>query len=226
VIEFYGGYQVYSESGVDLTLLRENLRRSLDERWARNCRSAAFGRACEEAGRSHRGLPRKYLPQAELHNPGALLRQLQCHRVEFVVIGGLAMLAHGSAYVTNDCDLCYARRPDNLAALAQAFAPLHPCLRRGTTGLPLVLDSPTLEAGLHFSLATDLGYVDLFAAVTGIGEFPEVLRHSEERSVAGLCFRVLTLDGLLASKRAVGRRHDHLHLLELEELKKLHDDIP
>ena len=32
-IEFYGGYEVYSESGIDLTLLRENLRKSLEERW-------------------------------------------------------------------------------------------------------------------------------------------------------------------------------------------------
>src|SRR4051794_11050826 len=35
-IEFYGGYQVYSESGVDLTLLRENLKRSPTERLEAN----------------------------------------------------------------------------------------------------------------------------------------------------------------------------------------------
>ncbi len=37
-IEFYGGYEVYSESGVDLTLLRNNLRRSLEQRWERGHR--------------------------------------------------------------------------------------------------------------------------------------------------------------------------------------------
>ncbi len=45
MIEFYGGYQVYSESGVDLTLLPENLRRSLEQRWENNCRGVALARA-------------------------------------------------------------------------------------------------------------------------------------------------------------------------------------
>ncbi len=38
-IEFYGGYQVYSDSGVDLTLLRENLKRTIEERLADNARA-------------------------------------------------------------------------------------------------------------------------------------------------------------------------------------------
>jgi hypothetical protein len=36
MIEFYGGYQVYSESGIDLTLLRENLKHTPTER-LRSC---------------------------------------------------------------------------------------------------------------------------------------------------------------------------------------------
>ena len=35
MIEFYGVKEVYSESGIDLTLLRENLERTLEERWER-----------------------------------------------------------------------------------------------------------------------------------------------------------------------------------------------
>src|SRR6516162_494759 len=38
-VQFYGGYQVYSESGVDLTLLRENLKRSIDKRWEHHYRA-------------------------------------------------------------------------------------------------------------------------------------------------------------------------------------------
>jgi hypothetical protein len=35
--------------------------------------------------------------------------------------------------------------------------------------------------------------------------------------------QVLTLGGLIAAKKAAGRAKDRLHLLELEELKKLRD---
>jgi len=42
VIEFYGGYEVYSESGIDLTLLRENLKLTVTERWERNAAAAEF----------------------------------------------------------------------------------------------------------------------------------------------------------------------------------------
>src|SRR5947208_3463039 len=37
-IQFYGGYQVYSESGIDLTLLRENLKKTVTERLEKNQR--------------------------------------------------------------------------------------------------------------------------------------------------------------------------------------------
>ena len=57
MIEFYGGYQVYSESGVDLTLLRENLRRSLETRWENSRMSAVVAWTFTEFFRSARGLP-------------------------------------------------------------------------------------------------------------------------------------------------------------------------
>jgi Flp pilus assembly protein TadB len=40
-MEFHGGYQAYSESGIDLTLLREQLKRTVTERWENNARVAA-----------------------------------------------------------------------------------------------------------------------------------------------------------------------------------------
>ena len=41
-MDFYGGYQVYSESGVDLTLLRENLKLTVTERVQANARALYF----------------------------------------------------------------------------------------------------------------------------------------------------------------------------------------
>jgi hypothetical protein len=143
--------------------------------------------------------------------------------VQFVLIGGLAMISHGSAYITKDLDICYNRTPPNLAALASAFAALHPYLRGAPPGLPFHFDAATLQAGLNFTLTTDLGDVDLLGEVSGIGHYDRVLTQSEEHEMFGIKVRVLSLDGLIAAKKAAGRLKDRTHLLELEELKKMRD---
>ena len=49
-----------------------------------------------------------------------LLDALTNSRVEFIVIGGFAATAHGSAHVTVDLDVVYRRTPQNLDHLARA----------------------------------------------------------------------------------------------------------
>jgi hypothetical protein len=51
MIEFYGGYQVYSESGVDLTLLRHNLKLTVTQRWEQHARALKMVQAFREAVR-------------------------------------------------------------------------------------------------------------------------------------------------------------------------------
>ena len=53
-IEFYGAYQVYSENGVDLTLLRQNLKLVVTARWEQNLRALEVVEAFREAGRVRR----------------------------------------------------------------------------------------------------------------------------------------------------------------------------
>jgi hypothetical protein len=226
MIEFYGGYQVYSESGVDLTLLRENLRRSVEERWENNRRAVALVHALEDSGRAQRGLPTRSEHELLMFDPAAILSQLLKHQVELVLIGGLAMRTHGSAHVTDDLDICYHRTATNIASLAAALAPLHPYMRGAPPGLPFHFDAETIQAGLNFTLTTDRGPVDVLGEVSGVGTYEQALAQSEERALFGLTVRVLSLDGLIAAKKAAGRRKDQAHLLELEELKKLKDAPP
>ena len=156
-----------------------------------------------------------------MFDPEAIVRRLNEQGVEFVVIGGLAMIAHGSAYLTKDLDVCYERSPSNLAALVAALAPLHPYLRGAPPGLPFRLDVPTLQAGLNFTLTTDCGDLDLLGEVSGVGAYPQVRAQSKEQSMFGLSIRILSVDGLIAAKKAAGRVKDQSHLLELIELKKM-----
>jgi hypothetical protein len=222
-VEFYGNYQVYSESGVDLTLLLRNLRRSVEERLKRNSRGVRLAAELDRAGRSARSESTGVELAAMAMQEEPLIHLLTDHDVEFVLIGGLAMRVHGSAHITDDFDVCYRRTPENIARLAAAFAPMHPYLRGAPPGLPFRFDPPTIQAGLNFTLDTDLGDVDVLAEVSGIGTYEQALAQSKEYTIFGRPVQVLTLVGLIAAKKAAGRAKDRLHLLELEELKKLRD---
>jgi hypothetical protein len=222
-IEFYGGYQVYSESGVDLTLLRRNLERTVEERWENNRRALALGQVLQEANAARLGRSVEDNRRQIMVDAVGIVRQLLAHQVEFVVVGGQAMRAQGAAYITEDLDLCYRRTAQNIAAIAAAFAPLHPHLRGAPPGLPFAFDAPTIQAGLNFTLTTDLGEVDLLGEVSGIGNYDRVYAQSDELDVLGGKVRVLSVDGLIAAKKAAGRNKDRAHLLELEELKKLRE---
>ena len=139
-------------------------------------------------------------------------------KVEFVIIGGWSAILHGSAYNTNDLDICYSREPKNLERLAKALAPFHPRLRDLPPELPFVWDAATLRNGTVFTRLTDLGAIDLFAEVAGLGGFDEakrnsVLVHAFDRDVW-----TLDLPGLIRSKRAAGRSKDLQVLPELEGL--------
>ena len=72
--------------------------------------------------------------------------------VRFIVIGGVAATAHGSAQLTNDLDVVYAREPDDIQRLATALAPHHPYLRGVPPGLPFRFDAATIKRGLNFTL--------------------------------------------------------------------------
>lgn len=55
-----------------------------------------------------------------------LLETLVGGHVEFIVIGGMAATAHGSAHVTVDLDVVYGRSAENIARLAATLEPLKP----------------------------------------------------------------------------------------------------
>lgn len=141
-------------------------------------------------------------------------------RVRFVIVGGLAVAIHGSSYVTFDLDFCYELDPENLSRLAQALGPYHPRLRGAPAGLQFRFDEDALRGGLNFTLTTDVGDIDLMGEVAGVGDYAASLAASEQVELFGATFDVLTLEALIASKRAAGRPKDLLVLPELEALRE------
>lgn len=147
-----------------------------------------------------------------------LLRTLADAGVEFIVVGGLASVAHGSSRLTQDVDVVYARNKDNLDRLTRTLAPLHPYLRGAPRGLPFVFDTATLQAGLNFTLETDAGDIDLLGEIVGGGGYSELLPHSIELEMFQCRVRCLGLKKLIEVKRAAGRPKDLEALAELEAL--------
>ena len=56
----------------------------------------------------------------------ALLAVLAEHEVAFILVGGVAAIAHGSAHLTQDLDIVYQRSPDNLQRLVAASQRINP----------------------------------------------------------------------------------------------------
>jgi len=150
----------------------------------------------------------------------AILRALSEHGVDYVVIGGAAMQIRGSAHVTFDLDLAYARSDDNLKRLADALAPFTPRLRVAgeRADLPFKFDASTLKAGSNFTLSTTAGDLDLLGFVTGLGGYRDVLAAANTVALFGQAINVLSITGLIAAKRAAGRKKDLAALPELEAL--------
>ena len=149
----------------------------------------------------------------------ALLAALNRAKVTFVVIGGVALVSRGGSRLTNDLDVVYDRRPENLDRLVAAVAPLHPRLRGAPKELPFFFDGRSLRSGLNFTLVTDVGELDLLGEVAGLGGFDEAVSSSSILTLFGQDVRVLDLEGLEKSKRAAGRVKDLLDLEMIAALK-------
>ena len=151
--------------------------------------------------------------------PG-LLRALQREKVRFIVIGGAASTAHGSARLTLDLDVVYSRTPENLRRLATAIAPLAPALRGAPEGLPFVWDERTIRSGLNFTLSTSLGAINLLGEVAGGGRYENLEKDTETIHVFGVDCLFVNLDALIRLKRAAGRRKDLEAIAELEAIRE------
>jgi len=138
--------------------------------------------------------------------------------VEFIVIGGVAALAHGAARVTYDLDIVYGRSRDNIDRLIDALKNLEPYLRGAPPGLPCRWDASTIEHGLNFTLTTTKGPFDLLGEVAAGGTFDELVPFSTWKEVYGFRCRCVTLPKLIELKVAAGRPKDFEAIAELEAL--------
>lgn len=153
-------------------------------------------------------------------DPGELLGVLLAHHVQFVLIGGMAALAHGSPFPTEDLDITPNTQRDNLERLSAALRELRARIR--VDGLPEGLDfdhdADSLAASTVWNLTTRFGDLDLAVLPAGTTGYADLMRSASATSVFDLTVSIASLGDVIRSKQAANRPKDQRVLPTLREL--------
>lgn len=145
-----------------------------------------------------------------------LLRRLATEKVEFVLVGGMAAIAHGSLSVTEDVDVCVRFDEATLRAIFRALEGTHPRERMNAARPPLGSDPLKFVGNRNLYVTTDEGVLDLLGEISGVGTFEQVAANAITLELSGLSLRVMGIRDLITSKRTVGRAKDLRVARELE----------
>jgi hypothetical protein len=148
----------------------------------------------------------------------ALLEVLEGHAVDFIVIGGVAGVVHGSAFTTYDFDFLYARDDKNLERMAAALSELGVTLRNTPPDLPFQIDARTLAAGSNFTFESHLGPFDILGHADGMRDYETMRAAAVKEDLWGVLVRVASVNDLIRMKRAAGRPKDKAMVEELTSL--------
>jgi hypothetical protein len=150
-------------------------------------------------------------------SPSDLLKVLRRHEVKFVMIGGMAAAAHGSAHVTFDVDITPVVSKENLDRLSRALDELHARIRTDAVrdGLPFDHSGESLMRARIWNLTTDYGDLDITTEPAGTEGYEDLKRDAIHLAVLGTEVDVASLADVIRSKEAADRPKDRQALPEL-----------
>lgn len=150
----------------------------------------------------------------------AIAEVLTRHRVEFIVIGGLAAVAQGSPIPTEDMDIVPAGDRENWARLSAALKELDAKVRAVELDEPLPFDhdADSLVASRIWNLTTKFGDLDITQMPAGTDGYDDLNRDAVEIEWNGLHIRMASLADIVRSKEAAGRDKDRYALPVLRQL--------
>jgi hypothetical protein len=148
-----------------------------------------------------------------------LFRALASHEVEYVIVGGIAIQAHGGQRVTRDLDVVIATSTENVARLAAALADLDARIL-GPNGerSRSVPNAALLGSSDQWHLVTDQGLLDVLTLPAHLGSFEDVRARAHKVALGHLTIPVAHREDLLRMKRAAGRPQDLADVRLLESL--------
>jgi hypothetical protein len=179
----------------------------------------------ERAGRgaSRRAVSRataRYVNRDAPFRPREILRALATHEVEYLVVGGIAVQAHGGQRLTRDLDVAVPVDRANFDRLAAAIAELDARLL-GPSGERSSdpPDAALLASSDLCQLLSAHGQIDVVTLPAALGRFSDLRERAHEVELDDLVVPIAALDDLIAMKRAAGRPQDLEDLALLERLR-------
>jgi hypothetical protein len=144
-----------------------------------------------------------------------LVAALHDGEVRFVVIGAVAVGAHGHIRATQDLDIVPEPRHDNLDRLGNVLvaldARLSADLRRG-------IDAElrhALHAGRNLTLTTKIGDLDVVQHLPGVPRWPALIADAEQTTLGDVPLAVCSRHHLISMKRARNSLQDQADVAAL-----------
>lgn len=157
-------------------------------------------------------------------DPRQILEVLFRHKVQYVLVGGIAGTLHGSPLPTEDVDIVPALEKTNLDRLAAALRELDAVIVASDApdGLPLEFTGKSLQKWIvdfHFlNLQTRFGRLDLLYRPAGTSGFRDLASSAKAQQLGVIEVRVAALEDIIRSKQAAARERDLTHLPTLRRL--------
>ena len=141
-----------------------------------------------------------------------MIECLQREGVEFMLVGGFAVMLYGWPRTTFDIDFWIMADPTNAAAVVRALR---------VFGAPLMdlTEADFHKPGMVFQIGNEPQRIDIISAVDGL-DYAEAAKRAVRMTVDGLEFKVVSLDDLIVNKRASGRPKDLADALTLEKIRE------
>jgi hypothetical protein len=158
-----------------------------------------------------------------------LLEVIDAHEVEYVIIGGFAVAAHGHPRATKDVDICPNPKQANLRRLAAALEELEATpidLDEFKGEFDLRPDYEGLQQGGNWTLMTKHGRLDVMQTFSfegtdeELGDYTDLAGHAVSRDFYGKARRFCGYEDLLAMKRAANRDQDRIDVNSLKQARR------
>lgn len=145
-----------------------------------------------------------------------LLETLHRGKISFVVIGGIAVSAHGAVRATEDLDLVPDPDPENLDRLANTLAALDARLTLAPRQKIGPTERSALQRGRNLTVTTSLGDLDIVQRLPGVPNYTALAQSADMTTLGDVPLRVCSRAALLAMKRARASAQD---LADIERLE-------
>jgi predicted nucleotidyltransferase len=144
----------------------------------------------------------------------ALLQNLNSHKVDYMVVGGYAVMKYTEPRYTKDLNIWVRTSPQNAKRLYAALAEF---------GAPLASDQVTVDILGYYGMVYQIGQpplrIDILTKISGVS-FAEAWGRKQRTKMAGERVYIIGLEDLIQNKEAAGRETDLLDLKVIQNQKK------